>query len=52
MEKATDPNVRMLITLDKSQIGSQTDRKLLATNQQTNLADFNTHFVIGHSETH
>jgi hypothetical protein len=30
MEKATDPNVTMLITLDKSQSGSQTERKLLA----------------------
>jgi hypothetical protein len=54
MQRATDPNVTMLITLDKSHIGSQTERKLLATDQQKNLAafKFNTHFVIGQSETH
>lgn len=52
MEKATDPNVTMLITLDKSQSGSQTEKKLLAADQQKNLSAFNTHFVIGQSATH
>ena len=52
MQKAWDPNVTMLITLDKSQSGSETEKKLLAADQQKNLSAFNTHFVIGQSATH
>lgn len=52
MQKALDPNVTMLITLDKSQSGSQTEKKLLAFDQQKNLSAFNTHFVMGQSATH
>jgi hypothetical protein len=40
MQKALDPNVTMLITLDKSQSGSQTERKLLAADLQKNLSAF------------
>lgn len=52
MDKALDPNVTMLITLDKSQTGSKTERMLLDADRQHYLAAFNTHFVIGESGTH
>ncbi len=54
MEKAKDPNVTMLVTLDKSQAGGVHEKKLLDLDQQTQdgLAAFNTHFVIGQSATH
>jgi hypothetical protein len=51
MAKATDPNITMLITLDKSQTGSITEKNLLALDRQKNLPAFNTHFVIGQSPT-
>lgn len=50
--KAMDPNITMLITLDKSQSGGVTEKKLLALDQEKSLNDFNTHFVIGESATH
>lgn len=52
MQKATDPNITMLITLDKSQSGGIAEKKLLAEDEQKDLAAFNTHFVIGQSATH
>jgi hypothetical protein len=54
MEKAKDPNVTMLVTLDKSQAGGKHEKQLLDLDQQTpdGLAAFNTHFVIGQSATH
>ena len=52
MAKATDPNITMLITLDKSQAGGQHEKMLLNADQQHALAEFNTHFVIGQSATH
>jgi len=52
MQKATDPNITMLITLDKSQSGGVAEKKLLAKDEQENLAAFNTHFVVGQSATH
>jgi PLD-like domain len=54
MEKAKDPNVTMLVTLDKSQAGGKHERQLIELDQSTEdgLAAFNTHFVIGQSATH
>lgn len=50
--KALDPNVTMLITLDKSQAGGVHEKKLIALDQQKNLAAFDTHFAVGQSVTH
>lgn len=52
MAKAMDPQVTVMITLDKSQAGSKTERSLIAKDQEMNLAAFNTHFVTGQSATH
>jgi hypothetical protein len=52
MAKAMDPNITMLITLDKSQSGSKTEKTLLDADKAKNLMSFNTHFVIGQSPTH
>lgn len=52
MQKALDPNVTMLITLDKSQAGGIHEKRLLDSDKKNNLSDFNTHFVIGQSSTH
>ena len=52
MQKALDPAVTMLITLDKSQAGGVHEKALLAADQAYNLAAYNTHFVIGESATH
>jgi hypothetical protein len=52
MAKALDPNVTMLITLDKSQAGGKHEKMLLDADKQHELAQFNTHFVIGQSATH
>ena len=52
MAKAEDPTVTMMITLDKSQAGSKTEKTLIAADQQKDLSKFNTYFVIGQSATH
>jgi hypothetical protein len=52
MEKVLDPNVTMLITLDKSQAGGKHEKALLDADRKHALADFNTHFAIGQSSTH
>lgn len=52
MAKALDPNILMLITLDKSQAGGVHEKALLDLDRKNNLAAFNTHFVIGQSATH
>ena len=52
MAKARDPNITMLITLDKSQSGGKHEKMLLDADNQHALAEFNTHFVIGQSATH
>lgn len=52
MAKAKDPAITMLITLDKSQAGGVHEKRLLDADKEHDLADFNTHFVIGQSATH
>lgn len=52
MEKALNPAVTMLITLDLSQAGGVHEKALLDADQKYNLAAYNTHFVIGQSATH
>jgi len=51
MSKVLDPNVTVLITLDKSEAGTQTEKALIAADQNQNLSAFNSHFVIGESAT-
>ena len=52
MQKAMDPNITVLITLDKSQAGGKHERTLLEADQKQSLVAFNTHFVVGQSATH
>jgi hypothetical protein len=52
IQKALDPTVTMLITLDKSQSGGAHEKTLLDLDEKKSLAAFNTHFVIGQSATH
>jgi hypothetical protein len=49
--KAMDPSITMLITLDKSQTGSKTEKTLLNSDIAKNPTAYNTHFVIGNSAT-
>jgi hypothetical protein len=52
MAKALDPQVTMLITLDKSQAGSPAEKALLNSDIAKNPNAYNTHFVTGQSATH
>ncbi len=52
MAKVADPQVIMLITLDKSQAGSVHEKRLLQSDAAKDPIAFNTHFVIGQSATH
>lgn len=52
MQKALDPNVTMLITLDLSQSKGVHEKALMAADQKYNLAAYNTHFTLGKSATH
>lgn len=51
MDKFTDPNVFVQISLDKSQAGGVHERKLIALDQQSNPADFASSFCILESAT-
>jgi hypothetical protein len=52
ISKAMDPNITVMITLDKSQASGKTEKALLDADQKKDLSAFNTHFVIGQSLTH
>lgn len=52
MAKALDPNITMLITLDRSQAGGVHEKSLLDSDMAKNPAAYNTHFVTGESSTH
>jgi hypothetical protein len=52
MQKALNPNITMLITLDKSQANGVHEKALIEADQKYNLAAYNTHFVVGQSATH
>src|SRR5580698_2499773 len=52
MQKALNPAITMLITLDKTQASGVHEKALLAADQAYNLAAYNTHFVVGQSATH
>lgn len=52
MAIAMDPQIIMLITLDKSQAGGIHEKKLLDSDIVRNQSAFNTHFVLGQSATH
>lgn len=49
--KAMDPSITVLITLDKSQTGSKTEKTLLDSDIAKNPTAYNTHFVVGDSAT-
>ncbi len=51
MEKVLDKNIVVLITLDRSQSGSKTEKALLASDAAKEPTAYNTHFVIGQSAT-
>lgn len=52
MEKALNPGIMMLITLDSSQASGVHEKALIEADEKYNLAAFNTHFAIGESATH
>lgn len=52
MEKAADPHVTMLVTLDKSQSGGKHERRILDSDVARDPDGFRTHFAIGQSATH
>jgi len=51
MAKALDPEITMLITLDKSQAGGVHEKVLLNSDIAKNPTAYNTHFVVGQSAT-
>ncbi len=52
MQKVKDPSITVVITLDKSQAGGVHEKRLLDADKESDLAGFNTHFVVGQSATH
>ena len=51
LSKVLDKNIVVLITLDKSQTGSKTEKALLNSNAAKNPSAYKSHFVIGDSAT-
>lgn len=51
MQKIMDPHITVLITLDESQAGGVHEKQLIAADQAKGLQNFNSHYVIGKSET-
>jgi hypothetical protein len=51
MTKALDPQITMLITLDKSQAGGVHEKTLINSDVSKNPTAYNTHFVVGQSST-
>ena len=51
MTKALDPQITMLITLDKSQAGGVHEKTLINSDISKNPTAYNTHFVVGQSST-
>jgi hypothetical protein len=52
MAKALDPQITMLITLDRSQAGGAHEQELIHSDIARNPTAYNTHFVVGQSATH
>jgi hypothetical protein len=52
MAKVKDPNVTVMITLDKSQSSGVHEKQLIAEDKAGDLVGFNSHIVIGESATH
>jgi hypothetical protein len=52
MEKASDPSITVMITLDKSQSSGKHEKQLLDSDFAQNASAYNTSFVIGESSTH
>lgn len=52
MQKAADPNITVLITLDKSQAGGVHEKTILNSDMAKDPVGFNAHFAIGESATH
>ena len=52
MDKVADPNILVMITLDKSQSGGIHEKRLLDSDEANNPTLFNTHFTLGESLTH
>jgi hypothetical protein len=52
MAKALDPQITMLVTLDKSQASGKHEQALINSDIGKNPAAYNTHFVVGQSATH
>jgi hypothetical protein len=51
MNKAADPSITMMVTLDESQAGGVHEKAILNSDVGKNPTTFNTHFVIGQSST-
>jgi hypothetical protein len=52
MKLIMDPDVTVLVTLDKSQAGGKHEKAILDADRKRGLAKFNSHVAIGQSATH